>query len=134
MSDYEMIHLKGLYFSGRAVKFTPLDPEERDEVLLQAGKAMDAESTMIEMKRQEWKLGVLAMVKMVSDPIAPGGDPLSADVKWTKLTAAALDERYKELFTAKDHAALTAVFRAFHEVSEQEINAIVGKVLTVSGA
>jgi hypothetical protein len=43
-----------------------------------------------------------------------------------------LDSEYNQLFTAKDHAVLTAIYRDLHEVNEEEVKAIVGKALPVS--
>jgi len=130
MSDYELIHLKGHKCSGRAVRFVPLDPDERDNVLLLAAKDVGSDGTYPELKRTEWKLGVHQMIKFVSTE--PVTDPNASDIKWRKVTPAVLEESYKELFTAKDHALLMATFRMYHEVSDEEINAIVGKVVTVA--
>lgn len=129
--DFVLLHLKGLHCSGRAVKFQPLDPDERDAILLLAAKEVGADGTMIDLKRMEWKYGVHKMIKQVSvEPV--DGDPNDPSVKWKKHTPETMDQEYSKLFTAKDHALLTAAFRVYHEVSDQEVNAIVGKALTVS--
>src|SRR6185312_8434929 len=119
--DYQLIHLKGKRCSGRAVRFVELDPDLKDELMLQAAKAVGKDSTVIELKRKEWKLGVLTIIKEVSvDPVK--GDPNGGDVKWKKYTFDEIESAYSTLFTAKDHALLTATFRDFHEVTEEEID------------
>lgn len=130
--DFEVAHLKGLHFSGRAVRFVPLGPDERDEVLVQAAKAVGMDGTIMDLKRQEWKLGVLHMVKQVSAETVE--DPNAADVKWKTYTPQTLEDVYTKIFTSKDHSMLMALFKMYHEVSDQEVNAIVGKVQTVSEA
>jgi len=114
------------------VRFQPLGPDDRDDILVQAAKAIGMDGTMMDLKRMEWKLGVLAMVKQVS--VDPCVEPNAAGVKWKTYTAQSLDAVYAELFTSKDHSALMAMFKLYHEVSDQEINSIVGKVQTVSEA
>jgi hypothetical protein len=133
MSDFELVHLKGFRCSGRAVRFVPLDPTELETVQLLATKEIDATSSVIDLKRHEWKLGVHQMIKQVSLTADPTMDPNGHDLKWKKVTPAVLDSEYKELFTAKDHQLLVALYRQYHDVTDEEIRAISGKVQTVSG-
>lgn len=130
MSDFELVHLSGFRCSGRAVRFVPLDPAEHEAVQLLATKDIEPSASMLDLKRIEWRLGVHQMIKQVSTE--PVTDPNGADVKWRKVTPQVLDETYKDLFTAKDHQLLVALYRQYHDVSDEEIKAISGKVQTVS--
>lgn len=133
MSDFELVHLNSLRCSGRAVRFVPLDPAELEEVQMLASKEIDERSSFIDLKRAEWKYGVAQMIKEVSVQADPSMDPNGADIKWRKVTPAILDSEYKSLFTAKDHQLLVVLYRQYHDVSDEEIKAIAGKVQTVSG-
>lgn len=131
MSDFEVVHLKGFACSGRAVRFVPLDPTEHESVQLLATKEIDEKTgTMIDLKRIEWRMGVHQMIKQVS--AGPVADPNAADIKWIKVNPAMLDAQYKDFFKTKDHQLLIALYRQYHDVSDDEIKAISGKVLTVS--
>src|SRR5579859_5199862 len=112
MSDYIQVHLKGMACSGRGVRMAQLTPTERDKILLLSAKEVGQEGTMIELKRAEWKNGVHQMIKQVT--LTPVEDPNSPDVKWKQYTPQALDEAYEELFTAKDHNLLMAIFRTYN--------------------
>lgn len=129
MSDFEMVHLTGFKCSKRAVRFEMLDPDMRENIAALAAKEAGPDTSMIEYKRNEWKLGVHQMIRQVSEPC---DDPLDSKVRWKKYTAETLDEAYKELFTSKDHQILVSLFRQYHDVSDEEIKSIQGKVLTVS--
>lgn len=130
MSDFEVVHLNAVKCSRRAVRFVPLDPAEHETVQLLATKDIDPTQSMLDLRRLEWKYGLHQMIKQVT--VEPVTDPYAADVKWKKVTPAILDETFKELFTAKDNQVLTALYRQYHDVTEEELKMISGKVQTVS--
>ena len=131
MADFTLLHLKGSRCSKRAVRIQELLPDEKDDLMLQAAKLVGPSATILELKRREWKMGAIAMIKQVSlEPVA--GDPNAASVKWKSYDYATLESDYDKLFTAKDHALLVAAYRSFHEVTEEEVDDIVGKALPVS--
>lgn len=129
--DYTLLHLKGNRCSRRAVRVIELLPDEKDDLMLQAAKAVGQDASIIELKKREWKMGVLSMIKQVStEPVT--GDPNGPDVKWKSYDYQTIETDYSKLFTSKDHALLVAAFRSFHEVTDDEVAAIVGKALPVS--
>jgi hypothetical protein len=130
MSEFELVHLNATKCSGRAVRFVPLTPSEHEAVQMLATKEIDPTQSMIDLRRLEWKYGVHQMIKQVS--VESVADPNGADVKWKKVTPAILDETFNSLFTAKDHQLLTALYRQYHDVTEEELKMISGKVQTVS--
>lgn len=130
MADYILLHLVGKRASGRAVRVQELGPDEKDDLMIQAAKSLGKDASILELKRREWKMGVLSMIKQVST--VPVKDANGADVKWKSYSYDELEEAYKTLFTSKDHSLLVAAFRHFHEVTEEEVDAIVGKALPVS--
>ena len=58
-------------------------------------------------------------------------DPLAADLKWKTPKPGDFDE-FGKYFTPKDVAVMEAIFREFHEVTDEELKAITGKALPVS--
>ena len=128
------IVLNAKFCSGRGVRFKVLDPYEHDAITLDAAKVVGMEGTMIELRKLEWKMGVKRMIVAVTKD---GGykdtdDLISKEAAWRKMTVKDLDEEYNKLFTAKDDQFLCAMFRQYHEVSEDELQAISGKARTVS--
>lgn len=133
MSDFELAHLNARMCSGRAIRFMPLNPNEYEGVQILASKEIDAKSSIIDLKRLEWKYGVQQMIKEVSTTADVVMDPNGPDVKWRKVTPQILEEEYSKLFNAKDHNVLVALYRQYHDVSEEELKLISGNVRTVSG-
>lgn len=128
MAFHQQYHLKGKGFSGRAVICRELDPSEVEDNVTAAAKLVDKDATVIEFKKTEWRNGVKLMVVKFSEPCA---DPLAEGVKWKDNSAGLLDD-LGTYFTSKDVGVLQGIFRNFHEVSEDELNDIVGKALPVS--
>ena len=121
-------HLKGKGFSGRAVRVRVLDPDEVSENLLAAAKLVGPQASIIELKKVEWRNGIKRMIQEISDPCV---DPMSPDMKWKKNTAGMLDDM-GAIFTSKDVLALEAIYRDYHEVIPDEVEAIAGKAVPVS--
>lgn len=122
-------HLSGKKMSGRVVRTKPLDPVTAEKVLSAAAKIVGKDATVIELKKCEWRLGVKAFIAEFSEPTK---DPATLTAKqWKKVAADTLDDM-GALFTARDCMVLEALYRDEHEVSQDEVDAIVGKALPVS--
>ena len=104
-----------------------LESFEVDENLTAAAKLMGKSAEFFEIKKTEWRNGVKKFLVAVSEPT---DDPMTATFK--KVDHSTLDELYPKIFTAKDAQILEGLYRDFHEVSSDDLEAIVGKALPVS--
>lgn len=123
----QQVHLKGKYHSKRVVHVRMLDAFEVEDNLTQAAKLLGKSAEYFEIKKTEWRNGVKRFILAVSDPV-----DTVAEAKMRKVNIADLDATFSDLFTAKDQQVLEAMYREFHEVSVDEVDAIVGKALPVS--
>ncbi len=121
-------HLKGMGFSGRAVRCRELTPQEVEDNLNSAAKLTGVNATVIELKKCEWRNGVKLMIVEFTDPCE---SVFAEGVKWKKVTGGMLDDM-GAYFKAKDVVALEAIFRDWHEVMPSELEAITGGALKVS--
>lgn len=133
--DCKQYHLKGSGFSGRGVRLRQLEPQEIDAVFRSAAKTAGTEATLADIRILEQHECVLRMIVEVTEKA--GLDVLGPDTKWRKCTVAELDDedgthRFGKLFTAKDTALLRRFYRDWHQLSENEIEAIAGKAQEVS--
>ena len=122
--------LDGKQCSGRGVRFRTLDPVEHEQVMITAGRAIDENASMLELRKVEWRIGVRRMLTAVTKQDGLTEASL-ATAEWQPVTEQALDGSYVQLFTAKDNAVLTALYRQYHEISETELDSIAKKVLRV---
>lgn len=120
--------------TGRGLKFRGLPPREHDTLMTEAGKLVGKDSSMIELKRKEWSLGVQKFIHSVTveDGFKTSDDLRAEAVKWRRVTEQDLDSNFDEWFDAKDYAMMLDLFRQHHEISQDEVAAISGKVLEVS--
>ena len=126
--------------SGRGVRFSLLSPADHDDVMLQAAKRIGPEGSLIELKKAEWREGVMRMVKevTVNTDCFSQEALLRPEVKWRKVTYVDLEADFNEsdedkrLLQPKDWAILTEMYRSKHDVSLDEVKLIQGKVLAVS--
>lgn len=125
----EQYHLTGNHHSGRAVRVKSLDDIAVGENLTNAAKLISPDATGIELKKREWSLGVKLFVVQISDPCE---DPFALSVKWKKVTPMDFDEGLKKYFTAKDVMFLEGLYRDYHDISQADMDKIVGKVKVVS--
>jgi hypothetical protein len=120
--------------SGRGIRFKALGPSDHEKLSLDAAILVGGDATMLTLKRTEWAMGVK---RMLTEVTVEGGynqeTLLGPDVKWKKVTLQDVDGSYDKWFNAKDHGVLTELFRQYHEVSMDDLKAISGKVLAVSG-
>lgn len=127
----EQYHLKGARHSGRAVRVESLDFAQVSQNLDDAVKFISEGATYAQLKKKEWALGITQFVKEISDPCV---DPMDPSVKWKKVTVADFEEGFGKFFSTKDMMALEAIYRDYHDLSKEELDAIVGKVKPVASA
>ncbi len=121
-------HLKGRGHSGRAVRVEELPTHEVEAMLTSAAKLAGPDATPIEIKKIEWRNGTKVFIKSYTDACE---NPLAEGVKWKKPTPGQFDTM-ADFFTAKDCQVLESLYREYHEVTQKELDDIVGKVLPVS--
>ena len=125
----EEYHLKGKRMSGRAVHVEAMGPSDVENNLTAAAKLVGKEAPILELKKTEWRNGVKLFVRSFSDPCE---DPRALEPKqWKKVTPGMLDDM-GAYFTSKDIQVLEALFRDYHEVNPDELEAIVGKAVPVA--
>lgn len=132
----KQILLKGDGCSGRGVRIEVLSNDQRDALFEAAAKDVGAEATMLELRRREDKSAVCAFVIEVTEKAGyKKADELFADgVTWKKVNADELDAKLSTYFTTKDVATLIAIFRKLHDVTQKEIEDIMGEALDVTAA
>lgn len=129
------VHLSGKRCSGRGVRFRELSASEVEENAENAAKvALDPTAKInanaaMDLKKAEWRMGSKRMVVAVTKK--EGLKDLSG-AEWMPLTQAELDADWAKYFNAKDSAMLQALYREYHEISDEEIEAVVGKAVVVS--
>lgn len=122
------IHLKGKRFSGRGVKLRALDPLECEDVFTSAAKVAGKEATFIELHAIASRNGVKRFVAEITEPV----DTIDEKTKWKKVSMEYMDEHFQTVFTPKDIVVLEKMYRDFHDVSQDEVDAIVGKAIPVA--
>jgi len=120
--------------SGRGVRIRTLAPEQRANVLESTAKLLGGEATWIELRLREAIAGVCAMVAEITES---GGylkrdDLFGPSVQWKKVNAEHLTDRYGDYFVPKDVDALIKIFRTLHDVTETELENILGEALDVT--
>jgi len=122
------IHLNGKHCCQRGVRFKTLGPSDIDKITLDAAKVIGPEGTMIELRKAEWLMGVKQMLTHISDPCTD-----IETAKFRKVTMQDLDgENYDGLFGSRDHSFLVQLYREYHEVTQEDVDKIMGKALPVS--
>lgn len=128
MADYKQILLP----SGRGARVRTLELDARLKVTESAATAIGAEGTVMDLRVREGKEAVATFVAAVTDTAGLTSKTVTA-AKWTKLTPLAFEDgAAKKYFTAKDMAALVAVFHKIHDVSDKEVDDILGEALDVT--
>ena len=147
--------------SGRGVRVKRLRPRERDQLFLDAATEAGEDATGLEIRFKEVRLGclrTLVQVTKTADYKArtetvtnEDGKPekrvtgamdalVAADQEatakggsiWKDISLKTIEDDYDEFFTARDDAALNRIFRLAHELSQADLDMIVGKELAVS--
>jgi len=156
MSEFHQIHLAGRGFSGRVVRYVTLSPEEIEQNERFAQSSITPTSTYAQYMAVQTRVGMERMIKQVSDPVIfeplaapPGETPEAAqkrladdeaslmraiaDAVFHEVTPEQLGEpeNWKKLFGTRDTRVLMAAYRMEHEVSQTELDAIMGKKVEV---
>lgn len=134
MIAMKQIVLKAKGCSGRGVRMRILDPVQRSDVRVETAKQLGPESTNAEWIARESVAGIVATVLEVTKAggYAKAADLLVPGVEWEKVGAERLQEHLAEYFNAKDLDALAKSFRAFHDISDKELEDILGEALDVT--
>ena len=134
MADYIQFCLphKAPQTSGRGVRIQLLSPTERNQALLSAAMLAGEDKAKLALLRQ--LEGVKRMLRMVTKKPGHTDEALLTlpENEWMTVTHQGLESDYAELFTAKDDEILAWFYREYHEPSQKEVDAIAGKVRTVS--
>lgn len=126
----DQYHLIGPRHSNRAVRVKELTSADASENLTQAAKLVSKDASVLELRKAEYRLGIQRFVVEISEPCA---DPLDPKVKWKKVDPASFTEGLDAFFTAKDVQVLEALYREYHEVTQQALEDIMGKAIPVAG-
>jgi len=120
--------------SGRGVRVVELFPSEKDDVERKSAHEIGKDGTFSDLRLAMLRRGVYQMVKQVtaSNGTKKAEDLLSPDTKWKVVDLSDLEDNYDKYFTSKDDAVLGRIYHKLHEISADEIDAIVGKAQTVS--
>ena len=137
MTDIYLLNGRGC--SGRAVKIRELSAEEVDKCAINASKIMGDGATNAEYgitKHREMNFAAVVGVttignfKTLDEVLAAGPSA------WAKLSPLILEQSgplsYASLFRAKDDAVISGIVQRLHFVSGEDIEAIMGKALSVS--
>ncbi len=120
--------------AGRGVRFEILDPTTRDQMLLAVATLAGEDDKKLAILRQ--REGVRRMLRAVTRDGNLTEEQILAlpESAWTKVDAQGLadDEAYRKLFTTKDDELLCWLYRDYHEITKSDVDAIAGKVRTVS--
>lgn len=120
--------------SGRGVRVVELLASEKDKVMRDSAALVGKDASMMDFKLEEIRNGICSMVKEITSvKTYKTADELNADdVKWQSLSKMDVVDNYDEYFSAKDDLVLSSLYRRFHEVSSDDIEAIAGKAQKVS--
>lgn len=133
--------LQFLLPNGRGVRFRLLSPSEHDSAVEAAGAAVgsasDSLAGKVAMRNAQTRECIKRMLHSVTKKTGLAADDLTKpETAWVELTAQALalpgEHQYDKLFGAKEDAILSHLYTRYHELTRDEAEAIVGKVLPVS--
>jgi hypothetical protein len=131
----KQILLKGEGHSGRGVRYEVLTNDQRDSLWESAAKDVGPEATLLELRRREDRSAVCAFVVEVTEKAGyTKKSDLFGEGLWKKVSADHLDAELSKYFTVKDVAALITIFRKLHDVTQKEIEDIMGEAQDVTSA
>lgn len=120
--------------SGRGIRFAIIPPDERDQMLHTVALLAGKDERKLAILRQ--REGVKRMLRAVTRDGGLTEEQVFGlpESGWLKLDEQVLadDEQYRALFTTKDDELLCWLYRDYHEISREDVDAIAGKVRTVS--
>jgi hypothetical protein len=120
--------------SGRGVRLELLSLADRNQIREEAAKDMTPESTLMEWENRQADMGVRAMVVAITDRTGfkTKAELLAEGVVWKKVSPEDLADKADTFFNPKDLAVLSATFRKLHDVTEKEVEDILGEALDVT--
>jgi hypothetical protein len=136
MSEYLQVALPNSAprHSGRGIRFEIIPPDERDQMLHSVAVLAGSDANKLSILRQ--REGVKRMLRAVTRDGHLTEEQVFAlpESGWMKVDEQVLadDEAYKKLFTTRDDELLCWLYRDYHEISKADVDAIAGKVRTVS--
>jgi hypothetical protein len=128
MKQY-LLNAKGC--SGRGVRVRTLDGPQRAQIKTESAKDLGPDATNAEWYARESVLGIIATVTQVTKKAGMKKPEELLSAEWEKISAEDLEKKLGELFCAKDLAALEKIFRALHDVTDKEVDDILGEGLDV---
>lgn len=144
MTHVRQIALLGRGFSGRVVKLRQLGAVERDELLEMVAAEMKGSDNAMAYSNLATRRCIFKMIVAVSkekgltrEDVFGGEKAKPKELTWLQpgtmdlMGAGNAAWKYEALFTAKDDALLAREYRADHEVSEAEVEDIMGKAVTI---
>jgi|GEM_PF-3714861 len=124
------IKLEGFGMSGRGVRLRQLDLALVHQVEEDAAKLVGKDGTAYGFNQAVLAEGVARMVAEVSDPT--GDVPEGGSVEWHPVTLQQMKASAGTWFTARDFAVLEQMYSRLHQVSQSEIDTLLGKALPVT--
>jgi hypothetical protein len=122
-------------FSGRGVQLRVLDPDQKDKIAEIVAKNLGEGGLITEYHRLRERGCVYRCIVAVTREKELDEAGL-AKATWAKVTEEELEEKgplsARSLFTTKDITTLTAWYREQHEVSTEDIAAIMGKAVELA--
>jgi len=113
-----------------------LTSTQREAIREETAKGLVPTSTYAEWESKQTDVGVCAMIKSFTERIgfAKQDDLLQEGVKWKAVTAEHLTDKRTEYFNTKDLDALGKIFKSLHDVTQKELDEILGEALDVTEA
>ena len=120
-------HLNLKHMSRRGVRLRLLTYAETQKCENSAASLV-GDGTFAEFRNAVFHEGVLRMISAVTEPV----DEITEKTKWTPVTFQQLsdpmgDLSANKLFGARDLNLLEALYRDYHEVTQDEVDIVVGK-------
>lgn len=132
MSTIKQVHLNGRGCSGRGVRFRILSPLEDDQLELDAAKELPQGGSLLELRIIRYREAIKRMLVAYTEPGLTSEQLATA--KWIKPDPSVLETDWGKIFGPRDDKFLVELYRHYHEVSKDEVEQIVGKVLDVESA
>lgn len=124
--------------TGRGVRVRTLSVEGRIKVSENAAIEVGKEGTLFQLRAREAIESVYAFVAEITEQTGfKTRDELikaGAAAGWKKVTAEDLADNATKYFNSKDMSALSNVFKAMHDVTEKEVEDILGEAQEVTEA
>lgn len=131
---FKQFVLKAKGCSGRGIRMRILGPVKRAAIRAESAKQLDEQSTQAEWLARENVMGIIATVTETTQKIGfkSTSELLGDGVEWKKLDPEDMEEHLADYFNAKDLDALAKTFRILHDVTDREVEDILGEAQDVT--